>query len=307
MQDFISIIIPVYKVEKYLPTCIESVLVQTYKNLEIILVDDGSPDKCPEICDNYEKLDGRIKVIHKTNGGLSDARNCGTEIASGKYIFYLDSDDKIMYDTIETLYNMAIKYGAEIVITTKSRNDNTNDIGILSGSEALKYCFESFHWEAWGKLYLFETIKDLSFPKGKLYEDLGFVPFALTNASRVVISDSGLYYYTERDDSIMGNEKLRISADLVEMEEGIVDYFKSKDSEIYKYILAFVSRHLTWKLIDIGNRGKEAVQQNKQYIRAYRKFFIKNLSSYVTTRAIPIKTLVGCLVRGVMINFGKRM
>ena len=105
-EDLISIVIPVYKVEKYLEKCVESVINQTYKNLEILLVNDGSPDNCPKICDEYAQKDNRIKVIHKENGGLSDARNAGIDVATGKYITFIDSDDYISNDYVEYMYNL---------------------------------------------------------------------------------------------------------------------------------------------------------------------------------------------------------
>ncbi len=115
MEDkLISIIIPVYNVERYLRECIDSIIAQTYKNLEIILVDDGSSDKSGEICDEYSKKDSRIKVIHKKNGGLSDARNVALDIAKGDYIGFIDSDDYIEKDMFQILYNLAEEYNAEI-------------------------------------------------------------------------------------------------------------------------------------------------------------------------------------------------
>ena len=109
----VSVIIPVYKVEAYLSRCVDTVINQTLKELEIILVDDGSPDNCPAICDEYALKDERIKVVHKTNGGLSSARNAGLRIATGEYIFFLDSDDWLELDGMELLYNTAIKYSVD--------------------------------------------------------------------------------------------------------------------------------------------------------------------------------------------------
>ena len=113
-MDLISVIIPIYNVEQYLKECLESVINQTYRNLEIILVDDGSKDKSGKICDEYKNKDERIKVVHKENGGLSDARNAGMKIATGKYIQFIDSDDFIDKDMIETLYNLIIENEADI-------------------------------------------------------------------------------------------------------------------------------------------------------------------------------------------------
>ena len=115
-KPLISIIIPVYKVEKYLEKCIKSVLDQTYKNLQIILVDDGSPDNCGNICDNYAKIDNRIEVIHKENGGLSDARNVGLKKARGKYIGFVDSDDYVSNEMFENMYNTLVNNNADVSI-----------------------------------------------------------------------------------------------------------------------------------------------------------------------------------------------
>ena len=117
MEEKISIIIPVYRVETYLPKCIESILVQTYKNLEIILVDDGSPDRCGKICDEYQKKDGRIRVIHKKNEGVARARNDGLDCATGDYISFIDSDDWIAPDAYEKLYRGLQENGADCAIS----------------------------------------------------------------------------------------------------------------------------------------------------------------------------------------------
>ena len=114
MEQLVSIIVPIYNVEKYIKECIDSIINQTYKNLEIILVDDGSPDCCPKICDEYSKKDKRIKVIHKENGGLSSARNAGLDVAKGEYVSFIDSDDVVDEKFIETLYNLCIENNCDI-------------------------------------------------------------------------------------------------------------------------------------------------------------------------------------------------
>ena len=116
MQPLISVIIPVYKVELYLRECIDSVLAQTYQNLEVILVDDGSPDQCGSICEQYAEKDNRVCVIHKENGGLSDARNAGIDVAKGEYIGFVDSDDWVAPDMYECLYKASVEYNAEFVV-----------------------------------------------------------------------------------------------------------------------------------------------------------------------------------------------
>ena len=116
MEDLISVVVPIYNVENYIKKCVDSILSQTYKNLEIILVDDGSPDNCPQICDEYAQKDNRIKVIHKENGGLSDARNAGIDISKGKFITFIDSDDYIEKDYVEVLYNSIKENASDMAI-----------------------------------------------------------------------------------------------------------------------------------------------------------------------------------------------
>ena len=140
-EDLITIVIPIYKVENYLDKCVKSVINQTYKNLEIILVDDGSPDNCPKKCDEYEKKDTRIKVIHKENGGLSDARNAGIDIAKGKYITFIDSDDYIDSDYVETYYNKIKNCNYDVVVGGYKRvvDDKVKFILKLKNEEFSKY------------------------------------------------------------------------------------------------------------------------------------------------------------------------
>ena len=162
-KPLISIIIPVYKVEKYLEKCIKSVLDQTYKNLQIILVDDGSPDNCGNICDDYARVDNRIEVIHKANGGLSDARNVGLKAARGEYIGFVDSDDYVSNEMFENLYNTLISNDVDvaicnfyIVIDDKNIIKNAdNGVEIYNKLEILKEILldKKIQSYAWNKLY----------------------------------------------------------------------------------------------------------------------------------------------------------
>lgn len=142
-NPLITVIIPCYKVEQYLPKCINSVLTQTYTNLEIILVDDGSPDNCGNICDNYAQKDSRIKVIHKTNGGLSDARNKGIDIAHGEYITFIDSDDYVSNDYIEVLYNLLKENNAQMSICLPYCISEMNETIIRINNKNKKIIFNS--------------------------------------------------------------------------------------------------------------------------------------------------------------------
>ena len=220
----VSVIIPIYNVQEYLDECINSIVKQTYQNLEIILVDDGSPDSSPMICNEWEKQDDRIVVIHKENGGLSDARNAGLIKASGEYVLYVDSDDYLEIDTIEWMISCAISNNAEIVACTYKRTNNENITTLLSdklimgsGIEMLEFAFEQEVWFAWGKLIKTEIAKKCPFTKGLIYEDVENTPKIFFLANKVVFSLDGRYNYRVRNDSIMGENKTIPKADIAKV------------------------------------------------------------------------------------------
>lgn len=223
-MDLISVIVPVYKVEDYLCKCIESICNQTYTNLEIILVDDGSPDNCPSICDNYAKKDTRIKVIHKINGGLSDARNVGTDLATGKYIFYVDSDDYVDNDIIEILYTELLNNNSEIAVSRydKIYNNTISEKRVYNeniikgtGSDILYDLLSDGGWTAWGKLYKREIIGNNRFTKGILYEDFDLIPSLFIKTNKALIVNRPMYHYLVRDNSIMGVTKYHLKNDFI--------------------------------------------------------------------------------------------
>lgn len=210
----VSVVIPIYNVQDYLNDCIKSIVNQTYQHLEIILVDDGSPDSCPMICDDWKNKDGRIVVIHKENGGLSDARNAGLRNATGEYVLYVDSDDYLEHDAIEWLVSCAIRHNADIVACTckKTNNENipsllTNRLVVGTGIEMLEFAFENEIWFAWGKLIKTNIAKSCPFAKGLIYEDVENTPKSFLMANKVVFSLDGRYNYRIRTDSIMGENK----------------------------------------------------------------------------------------------------
>lgn len=215
MQPLISVIVPIYKVEKYLCKCVDSIINQTYNNLEIILVDDGSPDNCPKICDEYAKKDCRIKVIHKENGGLSDARNLGMRITTGEYISFIDSDDYISNDFIETLYTVVKAENSDIVECNIVRfDDGTTPViekencGINSFSTekglSLLIAENKFHQHVWNKLYKSEFALKIPFAKGKLNEDEFWTYQIFGQADKVTKINKSMYFYLQRSGSIMG-------------------------------------------------------------------------------------------------------
>lgn len=212
-KPLISVIVPIYNVEQYLDKCITSIVNQSYKNLEIILVDDGATDKCPDICDNWAIKDDRIVVIHKENGGLSDARNSGLNIAKGEYISFIDSDDWIDLKFYEILYNSLFLNNAQISASEvlwvyddhQKKEEYFYNKKIFSSEEAIQTLIQGrgFYAVAWNKLYKATLFDDIRFPVGKLHEDEFVVYRLIDKAESLVLCKEVNYYYRQRQGSIM--------------------------------------------------------------------------------------------------------
>lgn len=214
-KGLVSVIIPVYDVEEFLPHCLDSVLSQTYKNIEILVVDDGANDKSGDICDEYEKKDSRIKVIHQENEGLSSARNKGLQISKGEWVFFIDSDDRIDSDTLNQAYEFAKKNNCDIVqvnhyyeyedylLYRKASKKEKKNI-VLNRHSTMKELIINDRIKnfAWGKLYKSELVKDCLFPVGKYYEDSFWQHLIFDKIERYGIIDNPLYYYRQREGSI---------------------------------------------------------------------------------------------------------
>jgi glycosyltransferase involved in cell wall biosynthesis len=229
-KELVSIIVPIYDVEPYLKKCVDSIIGQTYSNLEIILVNDGSPDNCGKICDEYAAKDERIKVVHKENGGLSDARNVGTEIAKGNYISFIDSDDFVTQNYVEYLYGLIAKHSADISacgylpirengIVIKSKNSLTENK--VYNKENFNEMFSAMLYEentfdaAWSKLYKKTLFSSIQFPKGKLFEDVRIVPQLLHKAEKVIFGKEKHYFYQIRQNSIVTQKFSEKNYDLI--------------------------------------------------------------------------------------------
>lgn len=208
----ISVVVPIYQVEKYLHRCVESIRNQSVKDIEIILVDDGSPDDCPRICDELAAIDKRIRVLHKKNGGLSSARNAGVDLATGEYVFYLDSDDYIESTTFEELLAVQKSTEADIVLCNyyysypdheMAANLDFNETAILSTYEAMEALvsgrIQNF---AWGKLTRREIAQKHRFPEGKLFEDTYWAHLIFADADQIAILNKPLVHYVQREESI---------------------------------------------------------------------------------------------------------
>lgn len=245
MNPLVSIIIPVYKVEPYLEKCINSVIQQTYVNLEIILVDDGSPDNCPAMCDAWALRDSRIRVIHQKNQGQSCARNNGLRYASGEFLLFVDSDDYIAQDTCTICMDAFRRTDADVVVFNASRVDKQGNIieitekitsDVISREAALRKLFRSeIHDYVWNKMYRSSVLSTIQFPEGRVYEDIGIMYKIFLNAGTVCTIPDPLYYYLKRADSTIGSMSDKTLEDLYEMRKERYNIMLSIDSEVAEY------------------------------------------------------------------------
>lgn len=273
MEHLISVIVPIYCVEKYLNKCVESIVNQTYSNLEIILVDDGSPDRCPKICDEWAKKDSRIKVIHKENGGMSDARNAGLEIASGDYIAFIDSDDWIEQDMFAILINTLNKNNCDIAICNmrkvyKNKNisvfQNTFEEHLYNTTEALALLIDDrIRQVVWDKMYRRNAIKDIRFPVGKYHEDIFWIYQAIGNAKSVAIIDYMGYNYFQHPESVMGVGYSLKRLDAVEAKYERLEYVRHnftdlQDRAVADFLLTCIY-HGQMSLLNLSSDDQKAV------------------------------------------------
>lgn len=218
METAISVIVPIYRVEKYLPACIDSILNQTFTDFELILVDDGSPDRCPEICDETAKQDARVRVIHQANAGLSAARNAGIEIAHGEWLGFVDSDDYIAPQFYEKLYQTAQRTDADCVMCSVQNVDESGksiDSALMRVADEVKTGQEVLqkigrddvtpYLTAWNKLYRRKLFNTLRYPSGRQNEDVFVFAELFCQVQRAACVAEPLYFYRKRIDSIMNS------------------------------------------------------------------------------------------------------
>ena len=247
-NPLISIIVPCYNVERYLPKCVDSILNQTYKNLEVWLVDDGSPDRCGEICDEYARKDLRVKVIHKKNGGLSDARNVAIDVATGSYIICIDSDDHVTFDHVETLYNLVKTYKVDFAASQFKEEPEGTEITLNSTKtvekklcmyDAIETMFyqDMFETSAWGKIYSRSLFDDgIRYPKGKLYEDLPTTYKLIERAGDVAVTSKQTTYYLIRKNSIQGESFSERKNSILEIGDQLFEHFKPSNKKMYNAV-----------------------------------------------------------------------
>ncbi len=299
MERLISIIVPVYNVEMYLKRCIETVIKQTYKNLQIILVDDGSNDTSGMICDAYANIDNRIQVIHKINGGLSDARNVGIDVATGDYLMFVDSDDWLREDCVEVLAQVLqvstkkISACAYLKIregeaNKKKRKQGTGDyVEEWTIEETYKHLFlyQKIDNSACAKLYEKSLFREIRFPVGKLYEDQFTVYKLFHIAQGVVYVDQEMYFYCNRQGSIQNtNFSLRKMDELQAAKECvsfIMDNYPQLSEEVNCRLISSCF-HILFAIND-KKKWEQQVNHLQGIIRQYRRrmIFGKNVSKKV--------------------------
>ena len=289
MKLKISVIVPVYQVEDVLERCVNSLVNQTYRNIEIILVDDGSIDKSPEICDKYSKSDSRITTIHKKNGGLSDARNYGLNIATGDYILFVDSDDYIEENTCEEFLNFIKEKRPDIIAGNAVRIENTKRIlmshnyhgdYMISGKEYLlrELSNNSMYMAAWLNLYKKDFLikNELVFKKGLLHEDEQFTPRAFLSANEVMGLNMYFYNYIIRNNSITKkNNLINNACHIIETCKEMEKIYNALDEGRLKLLLKD----------NLATKYLYAFQIGQLYGREYKciidkKFLVKNAKSF---------------------------
>ena len=287
-KELISVVIPVYNVEKYLDKCMESVLNQTYSNIEVILVDDGSTDKSGKICDEYQKKDKRVVVYHKENGGLSDARNYGINKSHGEYITFIDSDDFVEQNYVEFLYKLIKENQADIamgkqyvrypekIINTGS--GNTYNVNAHDCMEKLLYS-EDFDVSAWAKLYKKELFKSIKFPKGMVFEDAGTTYKLILQSKKIVLKSEPIYNYIIRNNSIT-NSKFNIKKmDMIYNTQKMVD----DTIKVYPDLFKAGKRRMMYAYLSTitqyarnNSKDKKIRKELMDYIKKNRNEVLKN-------------------------------
>jgi len=312
-SPLISIVVPVYNVEQYLKQCIESIVRQTYKNIEIILVDDGSTDNSGVVCDEWSDRDCRIKVIHKANGGLSDARNAGMQIATGELIGFVDSDDYISENMYELLYNNMLENESDISAcgvqmfwdknTTQSRMLTPTGTYVFSNKNAIVSTIDEIILKqpVWYKLYKTDLIRDIFFPVGKYHEDVFWTYQAVARAEKISIFDTPCYFYRQRSESIMGNDFSLKRLDALEAKVMRSDFISKNFPEIADkancdvwfscmYLLQQSMLHLSKKDYIVAYKAITTIRKKHKNFRAktvtrlkQRIWLVLSRVSFITT------------------------
>ena len=288
-KPLVSVIVPVYKVEQYLKRCVDSILAQTYNNYEVILVDDGSPDNCGKICDEYSEKYSQINVIHQSNQGLSAARNNAVPESKGEYITFIDSDDYITYDYLEYLVFLIQKYDAQISAGSfvyqyesgpeKERKEETES-SFYSPENALENMnyANGFGLTAWGKLYKRSLVEANPYPIGKLFEDIATTYKIVGGSTGVAYGNKQIYYWIQRSNSIMRSSFNMKQLDGIEAAQNQLVYIQEhfpKAEAAAKYRLTSKAVELTGTMFASGG-DKKIFKTLRESMRQYATEVLRN-------------------------------
>ena len=306
MEDLISVVVPIYNVEAFLSKCIDSIIGQSYRKLQIILVDDGSTDNCGNICNEYASRDGRIEVIHKQNGGLSDARNVGIERAKGKYITFVDSDDVIELDMIEYLYGLLFEYEADISVCQKLDIDESGrKLNISKSIQNVTYvlhdnetCMHDFLTKgnisvtAWGKLYRVVLFHDIRYPLGKYHEDT-FTTYKLIGLSdTIVVGNKQKYLYRHRKGSIMLQSFSVKHLDAIDANIEKMNYI----SKFYPAEISIACANIIYSVNRCVYRMGKGGCFEKSYIDRFKNLYVEYLPYFLVDRRFSILSKIFALL-----------
>ena len=280
----ISVIVPIYQTERYLPRCIDSILAQSFRDFELLLIDDGSKDNSGAICDRYARQDSRVRVFHKENGGVSDTRNFGLDHAKGDYIAFVDSDDYIGHDYLKILMEMAVENDADMTIISFQQTDTEDMVfvesvdqrTVYSGRETFQEMVKAslFDTHICAKLFKAELFCNLRFPVGKTYEDLAVIPYIIGEFCHCAFSTSIQYYYFRRSDSITHCPTESNMQNWLDETRKMLDYSAKNFPETYPYAVSRMVKNMFWTVIDwhlLSWDYESAVSKYRDKILSYVK------------------------------------
>ncbi len=304
MSEKISVIVPIYNVENYMSRCVDSILNQTYSNLEVILIDDESPDNCPSICEEYKQRDNRVKVIHQKNKGLSGARNAGIDIALGKYLAFVDSDDYLAVDFIESLYQAITATNSDVAMCkyeyvkgdVMTQCHKTGECTVYSGIEMIENMYSpdgAFFVVAWNKLYKRKLFEQIRYPQGRIHEDEATTHQLYYEAQRAVFVNRYLYGYYVGGESITRKKFNRNRLDWAWSVEQRLSFLEDKG---LSNIMPTAIRAYADGVIDLYFQCKEGLK-NSQKEQKELKIKIKKAIRYVKRYGdFPLRTKVGYIL-----------
>lgn len=314
-NDLISIIVPIYNTEKYLKKCLDSIINQTYKQIEILLIDDGSTDGCGKICDEYSKKDDRIIVIHKKNGGLSDARNIGLDNAKGRYISFVDSDDYIDKNMIYSLYYDCIDNKCQMASSNKIlelENEKKfylkeiNKSEIINTENALKNLLLNDP-SVVNKLFDRKLFDGIRFVKGKLYEDILTTPLLIEQSEKIFLDKRYFYHYIQHDDSLVHNSFSKKKMDYMYNAKELYNHIVSNYPNIVEEAEAYYILVLTTMLSEAYCKRKEMNIEYKKIYNELKKFKLKYRNNQYIPKLKKIMISL-CLIKQIsFVNFVKNI